>query len=74
MKTAVIPFSELGNDWRAGSHIKGGTLSALQLKELENIDKLREEYLRRIEKLNNRERKIWRDLAFVPVTSRRKAT
>jgi hypothetical protein len=70
VKTATVKFSELGNDWRAGAHVKLGTLSALQLKELEYIDKMRGEYLRRIEKLNRREREILSDLAFVPVSKR----
>lgn len=59
MKTAVVPASELGNDWRATAHIKHQMTHA-DLESLAEIRRKRKELLKRLDALDEKERVIHR--------------
>lgn len=57
--TAVVPASELGNDWRAIAHIKYQMTHA-DLESLAEIRRKRKELLKRLDALDEKERLIHR--------------
>ena len=56
---AVVPASELGNDWRATVHIKHQMTHA-DLESLADIRKKRKELLKKLDALDEKERMIHR--------------
>ena len=59
MRMAVVPASELGNDWRATVHIKHQMTHA-DLESLADIRKKRKELLKKLDALDEKERMIHR--------------
>jgi hypothetical protein len=61
MRTAVVPASELGNDWRATAHIKHQIqMTHPDLESLADIRKKRKELLKKLDALDEKERLIHR--------------
>ena len=59
MRMAVVPASELGNDWRATVHIKHQMTHA-DLESLADIRKKRKELLKKLDALDEKECMIHR--------------
>jgi len=55
---AMVKASELGNDWRAERHIRVEGLPLFMYQRLQEIKRIRDDYLRRIAKLDDEERAI----------------
>lgn len=54
----VVKRSELGNDWRSERHIRVDGLPLFMYQRLQEIKRIRDDYLRRIAKLDDEERAI----------------
>ncbi len=57
MKSTAIPASELGDDWRAGTHVKA-EVSLDDLEKLAELRRKRCEYARRMDTFAREEKEI----------------